>query len=391
MRILIAEDERITRRTLQRQLERWGHDVVAAEDGAEAWEQFQKHPCDIVVTDWDMPRVDGRELVERIRGSGASGYVYLIMLTGRAEKADLVTGMEAGADDFLAKPFDQNELRVRVDAGERIIRLERNLATQNLRMKRSLDAAADVQRSLLPKDLPEALGASFAWHYEPCDELGGDILNVLPLDDRHIALYLLDVTGHGVPAALLSVTLSRVLTTRGPGSSLLVDSVNNHVGPVIRAPREVIGQLNDQFPMASQGNRFFTMVYGVMDTETGVIDYALAGQPPPVLLRRGRPAEQLDGAGFPVGVVDDADFEEYSLHLEPGDRVFFYSDGITEARNQQGSMLGSEGLVRLIDACRDRTLDECVAQCLQGLRSWSEPVPFDDDISLLAAEIRVGV
>ena len=166
MRILIAEDERITRRSLQRQLEKWGHEVIAAEDGVEAWEQFQQHPCDIVVTDWDMPRLDGRELVERIRGSDAPGYVYLIMLTGRAEMADLVTGMEAGADDFLAKPFDQNELRVRLNAGERIIRLERNLAAQNLRMKRSLDAAADVQRSLLPKDLPATFGANFAWHYE---------------------------------------------------------------------------------------------------------------------------------------------------------------------------------------------------------------------------------
>jgi sigma-B regulation protein RsbU (phosphoserine phosphatase) len=387
VRILIAEDERITRRSLQRQLEKWGHEVVAAEDGAEAWEHFQKHPCDIVVTDWDMPRLDGRELVERIRGSDASGYVYLIMLTGRAEKADLVTGMEAGADDFLAKPFDQNELRVRLDAGERIIRLERTLAAQNLRMKGSLDAAADVQRSLLPKDLPETLGANFAWHYEPCDELGGDILNVLPLDDRHVALYLLDVTGHGVPAALLSVTLSRMITTRGRGSSLLIDDVTNPEGPVIRAPRKVIEQLNDQFPMATQGNRFFTMVYGVMDTQTGVLNYTLAGQPPPVLVRRGRPAEQLGGTGFPVGVVTDPDFDEYNLDLEPGDRVFFYSDGITEARNQQASMLGAEGLVRLIDACRDLSLHECLAACLQGLRDWSGPVPFDDDISMLAVEM----
>ena len=184
MRILVAEDERITRRTLQRQLESWGHEVVVAEDGAEAWDRFQQQQCDIVVTDWDMPRLDGRALVERIRGSGASGYVYLIMLTGRSEKADLIAGMEAGADDFLAKPFDQNELRVRVNAGERIIRLERNLAAHNTRMKRSLDAAADIQRDLLPKNLPETLAAKFAWHYEPCDELGGDILNILPLDVR---------------------------------------------------------------------------------------------------------------------------------------------------------------------------------------------------------------
>jgi sigma-B regulation protein RsbU (phosphoserine phosphatase) len=304
------------------------------------------------------------------------------MLTGRSEKDDLVAGMEAGADDFLAKPFDQRELQVRLNAGERIITLERNLAAHNKRMKSSLDAAADVQRDLLPKKLPETLGAKFAWHYEPCDELGGDILNILPLDDRHVAMYLLDVTGHGVPAALLSVTLSRVLTTRGTSSSLLVDAAG-----AIRAPREVANRLNDQFQMASQGGKYFTMVYAVMNTETRVLDYTLAGQPPPIVVRRGSGAEQLDGSGFPVGVVDDADFDAYSLKLEPGDRVFFYSDGITEANNRQGAMLGSGGLVGLIDACRGLSLHECVAQCLDGLRTWSKPVPFNDDISLLALEI----
>jgi len=130
MRILIAGDERITRRSLQRQLEGWGHDVVAAEDGAEAWDRFQAQQFDIVVTDWDMPRMDGRQLIERIRSGGEAGYVYLIMLTGRSEKADLVVGMEAGADDFLAKPFDRDELRVRLNAGERIIRPECNLARE---------------------------------------------------------------------------------------------------------------------------------------------------------------------------------------------------------------------------------------------------------------------
>ena len=131
MNILIAEDERITRRSLQKQLEGWGYDVVSACDGVEAWELFQGQSFDIVVTDWEMPRMDGRELVSNIRGCGMNGYVYLIMLTGRTEKADLVEGMDAGADDFLAKPFDRNELRVRLNAGERIIKLEHELEEKN--------------------------------------------------------------------------------------------------------------------------------------------------------------------------------------------------------------------------------------------------------------------
>jgi sigma-B regulation protein RsbU (phosphoserine phosphatase) len=312
MKILIAEDERITRRSLQRQLESWGHDVVAAADGREAWEEYQRRQFDIVVTDWEMPRMDGRELIQCIRGGNPSSYTYLIMLTGHSETADLIVGMEAGADDFLAKPFDRGELRVRLHAGERIIQLERKLAARNkelskanARMKRDLEAAAGVQRDLLPTKLPDNLGAGFAWHFEPCDELGGDILNVLPLDGRNVAMYLLDVAGHGVPAALLSVTLSRVLTTRDPGSSILVTQGEGADIHVVTPPHEVAERLNRQFPMEAQGGRFFTMAYAVLDTEARLLRYANAGHPPPILVRQDCSPQRLSGCGLPIGVLDE--------------------------------------------------------------------------------------
>lgn len=392
MRILIAEDERITRRSLQKQLEGWGYDVVAVEDGVEAWEQFQRRQFDIVVTDWDMPHMDGRELIAHIRDSDQQGYTYLVMLTGRSETADRVAGMEAGADDFLAKPFDRNELRVRVSAGERIIRLERKLAAQNEalqkandRMKRDLDAAAAVQRDLLPKPLPETLGARFAWHFEPCDELGGDILNVFPLNRRSIGMYLLDVTGHGVPAALLSVTLSRVLTTRDPGASILMSQ--NADAARVRPPRQVVEHLNRQFPMQTQGGRFFTMAYAVLDTQTGVLRYANAGHPAPILARRCQAPEELAGSGMPVGVLDEAEFEDYGIQLEPGDRLYLYSDGITEAFNSQGVMLGTARFISMIERTRTSSLATGLAACVEEVKRWCDTVPLEDDISLLAFEL----
>ncbi len=394
MRILVAEDERITRRTLQKHLEGWGHDVVAAEDGAVAWSQFQQQSFDIVVTDWDMPRMDGRELIECIRRSGQSSYTYLIMLTGRSEKADLVAGMEAGADDFLAKPFDRNELRVRLSAGERIIRLERALAAQNQtlakaneRMKRDLDSAAAVQRDLLPKDLPDNLGASFAWHFEPCDELGGDILNILPLDDDNVALYLLDVTGHGVPAALLAVTVSRVLTTRDPGASILVTKDGGDDAPAVRPPGEIAEHLNRQFPMEAQGDRFFTMAFAVLDPATRVLRYVIAGHPPPILVRRGCPPQQLSGENFPIGIAADVSFQEERIQLEPEDRLYFYSDGMIEAFNDREVMLNLEGLIRLIEQTQSGSLENSVVKCTTEFKRWCASVPLADDISLLALEL----
>ena len=119
MRILIAEDERITRMTLARQLQNWGHEVTAAEDGEQAWERFGTAAFDVVITDWEMPRLSGVELVGRIRGTPRAAYTYVIILTSRSDKSDIVSGIEAGADDFVSKPFDREELRVRLLAGER--------------------------------------------------------------------------------------------------------------------------------------------------------------------------------------------------------------------------------------------------------------------------------
>ncbi len=394
MKILIAEDERITRRKLQRQLEKWDHDVSAAEDGQEAWELFQAQRFDLVVTDWDMPNMDGHQLVEHIRAGQQDYYVYIVMLTGRSETDDIVTGMEAGADDFVSKPFDQNELRVRLRAGERIIELERELAQQNTqlsnandKMKQDLKAAAKLQQELLPKELPDTPRASFAWNYQPCDELAGDILNMFMLDERHVAMYLLDVSGHGVPAALLSVSLSHVLTTRELKSSVLVTRDPQTQAIHVNAPADVAERLNRQFPAESQDFYYFTMGYAVLDTETYMLRYVLAGHPGPILVRPGQKPEMVEGNGLPVGIVPGATFDEYKIQLQPGDRLYFYSDGITEASNKDGDMLETEGFIDLITQTTMDTTGASVDACVAALESWCGPQPFQDDVSLLVLEV----
>jgi signal transduction histidine kinase len=127
MNILIADDDSVSRHFLQYYLQKWGYEVTAAQDGAEAWRLFEGGLFPMVITDWMMPEMDGSGLLRRIRASQRPGYVYAILLTARSQKQDLVEGMEAGADDFLTKPFDRDELRVRLRAGERIIRLEHHL------------------------------------------------------------------------------------------------------------------------------------------------------------------------------------------------------------------------------------------------------------------------
>jgi len=146
VRILVAEDEPISRRSLERQLGRWGHDVATASDGAEAWQAFQAGEFDIVVSDWDMPEVTGVELIRRIRAARNRAFVYIIMLTGRAQTEDIVKGIAAGADDFLTKPFEKAELEVRLLAGERLVCLERDLTQRSEELQAAqgdLQALAD--------------------------------------------------------------------------------------------------------------------------------------------------------------------------------------------------------------------------------------------------------
>ena len=140
MRVLIAEDEPVSRRLLQSYLQKWGYEVTLATNGAEAWRLFQETSFSILITDWMMPELDGLELIRRIRAAQRPGYVHATLLTARAQKEDLIAGMEAGADDFLTKPFDRDELRVRLRAAERLVNLEASLAEQN-RVLRETQAA----------------------------------------------------------------------------------------------------------------------------------------------------------------------------------------------------------------------------------------------------------
>ncbi len=395
MRVLIAEDDRISRRLLQRHLEKWGHEVVTAENGVDAWEQFCEGDFPLVITDWMMPEMDGPSLIRHIREKQGRGYVYIILLTAKKETGDIVRGMEAGADDFLSKPFDQDELRVRVSAGQRIIQLEQRLEERNeqLRavnehMKRDLEAAAAVQQALLPASLPDVAGINLAWSFRPCEELAGDFLNVLPLDERHLALYVADVSGHGVVASLLSVTISHTLTAQASTSSLLMRLKPETSEMEPAPPRAVVRELNRRFQMEESGGTYFTLAYGVLDVETHEFRYVSAGHPPIIRLPRDGEPEWLEGRGSAVGWDTDFDFDEHSVTLAAGDRLCIYSDGVPEALNGELESFTSE---RLIDVCRQsrsRDLQTAMEDLLKAVEQWCGESGPKDDVSILALEVE---
>jgi sigma-B regulation protein RsbU (phosphoserine phosphatase) len=396
MRILIAEDEGITRATLARQLRSWGHEVTAAEDGQQAWDYLAGDAeFDVVITDWEMPRMSGVELVGRFRRTTRASYTYCILLTSRSEKADVVKGIEAGADDFLSKPFDRDELRVRLLAGERIVRLERALNKQNAelreaneRVRGGLRAAARVQQSMLPRGNVVTPSVRTAWRYVPTDELAGDAIGLHLIDGRHLAAYVLDVSGHGVPAALLSVSAMHALEPDPAETSLLRNQT--HAGPesgVMQRPARVASELNRRFRAGENDGRYLTLVLCTLDTHNGRLCFTSAGHPPAVLLRAGRAVEVPDAGGPPVAIFDAGEYEDAVLHLSPGDRLCLYSDGIVEQFDAADAT--QFGKARFLHALASRAglpPERVVAEIVDELKAWAGGAAFCDDVSIVVVD-----
>ncbi len=286
--------------------------------------------------------------------------------------------------DFMggfSKAFNSMTRQLK-EAFEKIDRQNQDLKRANERMKRDLDAAARVQRTLLPDNLPEIEGWSFAWSYRPCDELAGDALNVVRINDDLIAVYLLDVSGHGVPAALLSVTATRSLHPRAAGAPSLV--AGSGANPQAVDPAQVASRLNTLYPMASNGNHYFTMIYGLLNVHTRRLRFTVAGHPGPILARTGETPERLAASGFPIGIVDAVSYDESVIELCPGDRLYLHSDGLTEEVNAEGEMFGDDRLLRAITDGQARGLNDTVESLVQEVIAWRGEEHLKDDVSILA-------
>jgi phosphoserine phosphatase RsbU/P len=392
VRILVADDHAPTLRMLSARLKSWGMDPVLAANGDEAWEKLQSERLNLVISDWMMPRVDGVELCRRIRSADLGGYVYVILCTGKDEKSDLIAGLEAGADDFLSKPVDFDELRVALRAGTRVLELESTLKQKNQQLtetnvrleqayatiQEDLEAAAAMQAELLPRDRNSIPQLRLDWLFVPASYLAGDIFDYFRLADQRLAFYQLDVAGHGVPSALLSVSISRALLNAHRSGELMP------AGGEVVPPEEVVSRLNRQFQ--NIGDMYFTIAYGVIDTQNHEVWLCQAGHPNPISIAADGSVHIHSKGGFPVGMIASMDYESSRIAFEPGSRLFVYSDGITDCRNPQQEAFGEHRLMSMLMAQRGATLSGAVAVLGRQVREWRGSERFEDDISLLAFE-----
>ncbi len=280
----------------------------------------------------------------------------------------------------------QSDITKRRNAEEALRKANRQLEIVNQRMAGDLEAAGVIQRSLLPPKKPQTEDVGFAWVYEPCDELGGDTLNVFRLDEKRFAVYMVDVSGHGVRASLLSFTLSHWFTRLLQGAVTPVSAFERNPGSSF-SPARVAEELNLQFQMDMDNPQYFTMCYGVIDVEAGEFRFVTAGNPPLVVARKDGATEVLSIEGFPIGIVEKPEYTENVIKLNSGDRVFLYTDGLTEAEDKHGNPYGEERLAAGISKGKLLNLDDCLGAIMKSINAWEGPGGLEDDLSILAFEL----
>ena len=280
----------------------------------------------------------------------------------------------------------QSDVTIEKEAKDALEKANERLEAASQQTKRELEAAGAVQRSLLPVELIHVPGYNFAFKFRPCSDVGGDSLNVVPLDEYHLAVYILDVSGHGVAAALLSVTLSHMLSVVPERSFLYQSSTDKPGSYSIASPADVVSRLNRHFLANPAALQFFTMIYGILDLRAAEFRYVAAGHLSPIHFPRGQEPRIHDAGSVPVGLLPSATYEEHSLTLSPGDRLYLCTDGVFEAENGDGQELGVQGLIETLSRNRDLPIEEGLSSVLQSVEEWSAPAGPPDDASVLAIE-----
>jgi len=391
--ILIVDDTPANLQVLAGMLKDRGYKVRPVPGGRLALLAAKREPPDMILLDINMPEMNGYEVCEHLKADAVLQKIPVIFISALTDQLDKVKAFALGGVDYLTKPFQMEELHARVETHLKLrslqIELEESnsrLATINSRMTRDLRAAAKIQANFLPRANFDTQAVSFSWAYRPCDELAGDGLNIIPLGPDMIGMYILDVSGHGVASALLSVSLSRLLTPPPDPASILVRAATGSDQPRITPPAEVAAHLNRLFPFDVATEQLTTLILGVLNTASGKFRYVSAGHPAPIHVPGNGDPNFLESEGNPIGLTDEP-YEERVVHLKPADRLYLYSDGLAEAMNPVGELFGNSRLLDAVARGSDQSLPDSVKSVLDEIARWRGAEKPQDDISLLAVEI----
>ena len=386
--ILVIDDDPIIRRILQRMLQSQGYRVAVAETAADGLEQALAITPPVILCDWRLPgSIDGLEICRRLKEHPDLSMSSFLLITAHAETASRVEALEAGADDLLMKPIDMAELKARVKSGLRLCQLTRDLKEQKQYLENELAEAASYVQSLLPRDTDKP-PVKIQTRFLPSQQLGGDCFDFYWLDPDYLVMYLLDVSGHGLGAALLSTSVLNVLRSQSlPGTNFY-------------RPDKVLESLNNMFQMTDQNEKYFTIWYGVYNRVNRQLMYASAGHPPAVLLSpppTAKPDTRNNGAamaetmrlrtpGMPIGMMPDTTYTWKRCSIPDDSYLYIFSDGVYEVPETSvaatGEIHGLDSFIEHIVKCpRPGQLDDLISHAFMPSIAIGQDLA--DDLSLL--------
>jgi sigma-B regulation protein RsbU (phosphoserine phosphatase) len=278
------------------------------------------------------------------------------------------------------------------ESGKKLKKLNQELRLKQDRIDQDLIAAAEIQKSLLPANTLCSDILEVAWRFQPCDKIGGDIFNLIQLDHNHWAIYIIDVAGHGVPAAMVAVSVFQYLQPQS--GNIMLRPSEFFTTQEIRRPAKVLEFLDREYKF-ERFNNFFTMNYVILNTETGALASSTAGHPPPVILRKDGTLIPLKKGGRPIGTIDlrisnddPIIYEEEHARIYEKDKLLFYTDGVYEYQNEQDDFFGNERFYKKLKEQKDLPVSNLIETLFESLMDWGNNAEPKDDISLLGVELK---
>ncbi len=372
-RILVVDDEPVVLQVMINYLTLEGYDVVTAASGTEALERLEQSTFDLVLLDVMLPRMSGYEVCRHIRENLSPYDLPVLMLTARNKPEDVVAGLEAGANDYLTKPVNRQELLARVNS---LISLQISVKLNNELsvIKRDIQIAHEIQKSVLTQEFPKIDGVDIALKYKPMTKLGGDFYDVQMVGPGLLGILLADVSGHGIPAAFICSMLKVAYSFHRP------DAGN---------PSTLMGHISSTM-LSYTGGQFITACYACIDLEGRKLRQSNAGHWPLIIWRK---QEQRFIIGYensmPIGWYVVTDYPVMESDIIPGDRVILYTDGILEARNQEGKLFGEARFHEFIRNHQECSAAEFVEGIYTAVLQWiggDSDTSLGDDVTIIVVD-----